>query len=396
MPELDRYCVYNSQAVDGKVFVGFRVENNIPKVYFPYGYRRSETDGKIRKDILNLFSVLSSFIPRTNEISKSGDEKSLPLHALIGVYSYFLTSGYYVERESAYKKTQCGKINWAKTIKNIKPIISRNRPVYLDFVSRISLVDENKIITQIHKFCLCKSYELVGKLFNFPQTEPATIPENVKLFISVLLKKLSNTFDERKIKLFRDMMDILVFSSKENSQKTTYGTFEFHQIWEKLIDSVFGNTNKEEYFPHYTYFKIENNERKLLTRQPLYPDTIMISNGKVFVLDAKFYPYGFTRNVEDLPGAESINKQMSYAEYVETKHLGNGNDIYNAFILPYNSETEGLGIKKDFIINVDWKNNQKKYEQIYGILLDTRSIMYHHSHSDEEIRLLADIIENLN
>jgi len=393
MPELDRYCVYNSQAVDGNVFVGFRVENNIPKVYFPYGYRHSETDKEIRRDILNLFSVLSSYIPKTNEISKSGKDKSLPLHALIGVYSYFLTNGYFVERETIYKKSPYGKINWSKTIKNIKPIISRNRPVYLEFIAQNSLVDENKIITQIHKFCLCKSYEIIGKLFNFPKTEPATIPENIKFFVSVLLNKISNTFDERKIKLFRDMVDILVFFSSENNNKTTYGTLEFHHIWEKLIDSVFGISNKEDYFPHYSYSKLENNQKQVLTDQPLFPDTIMISNGKVFVLDAKFYPYGFTRRVEDLPGAESINKQMSYAEYVETKFNKDGNDIYNAFILPYNSETESFGFKKDLVVDVNWKNKHKNYEKIYGILLDTRFIMYHHTHSDIDIEVLSRVIE---
>ena len=70
------------------------------------------------------------------------------------------------------------------------------------------------------------------------------------------------------------------------------------------------------------------------------PDTIMIYNGKYYVLDAKCYKYGWTGIPDHLPNGSSINKQITYGEYLE-KHKGiNADSVFNAFIM-----TKGHGKK---------------------------------------------------
>ena len=48
----------------------------------------------------------------------------------------------------------------------------------------------------------------------------------------------------------------------------------------------------------------------------LKPDSVMITNDHIYILDAKYYKYGQTKNPKDLPKSASINKQITYGEYV--------------------------------------------------------------------------------
>ena len=56
----NQICVYNSK-LDGKEFVGLKYENNNLHIYFPLGYKKATSEKEFKKDILNLFSVLTEF-----------------------------------------------------------------------------------------------------------------------------------------------------------------------------------------------------------------------------------------------------------------------------------------------------------------------------------------------
>ena len=128
------------------------------------------------------------------------------------------------------------------------------------------------------------------------------------------------------------------------------------------------------------------------------PDTIMIYNGKYYILDAKCYKYGWTGIPNDLPNGTSINKQITYGEYLE-KYKGVDTDsLFNAFIMPYNM------VKNHFkftsvVGNIgeavgDWRYNKKHYERIQGIVMDTRYLMYHYSGKPMKEKVaLAECIE---
>lgn len=128
------------------------------------------------------------------------------------------------------------------------------------------------------------------------------------------------------------------------------------------------------------------------------PDTIMIYNGKYYVLDAKCYRYGVTGVPDHLPNGSSINKQITYGEYLEQQLKIPLGSIFNAFIMPFNMAKNYFHI--DAPVGVigeavgGWKGNNKPYERIQGIVMDTRYLMYHYLGKPMKDRVaLADCIE---
>ena len=428
-PKLSEVCIYGGKQSDE--FVGIRYDNGSLKVYFPYGYSKPVDDEKeYRKDILNLISVLAAYSKESKSVDQNRqlneEEVQFPIHAYIHVFNYFLNFGYYIENETTYKRASSGKINWQRTIKQLRPQIAGEYPnesvVYLDFITKKSCNNENEIITQIHKYCVYESYEKIGCLFGYFRPEKPTIPFNAKMFTAILKNKISRTFNEKHILLFRNMLDIVCYMGKRNdNRKASFGTNDFEYVWEGLIDQVFGieKREKEKYYPHCAWH-IGNKENEAewdeTKRTALRPDTIMLSandDAKIFVLDAKYYQYGEDeisskdkpdRNPRKLPGTGSIIKQIAYAEFIEAMRqqkpeIPKGN-IYNAFILPYATTFDGskYPIENFGYADCNWKNTEAKtYHKIYGILLDVRSIMHRHpSHSDKDIAELAAKIEGRN
>jgi len=394
-----------SQPVDGKVFVGIKVENDVPKVFFPYGYRYANNEKEFRKDVLNLISNLTYFGQKKEHLLSSSDKKnhSFPIHAYIGVFVYYLNFGYYAERETVYNIGDSGKINWKKTIETVRPQISKGHPVYLEYVVERKRQYDNEIITQIHKYCVYESYKKIGRLLGFPKPQKPELKFDKNLFQAVLQTKIASCFNERNLMLFRNMLDIILNISKEtNVNGSFFGTYEFDYVWQSLVDIVFGVDNKEDFYPRYHYSKIVDGKKVLFHSQPLFPDTVMISEQdrkKYYILDAKFYQYDVTGSPSDLPKGDSINKQFSYAEFVKNKYNLDGNDVYNAFILPYKSSTNSNDYMPSHSItaDADWKKDAKNFERIECILLDIKSIMYRHPrHSTNDIDELAKAIENFD
>src|SRR5699024_9506772 len=95
-----------------------------------------------------------------------------------------------------------------------------------------------------------------------------------------------------------------------------------------------------------------------------------------------------TGEPSDLPNSSSINKQITYGEYLynhqKFKNLyGDDVPVYNAFILPYNSKDNLFEYKNRFVnfgeAESEWKNNLLKYEKVQGIIVDIRYLMYRHT-----------------
>ena len=104
----------------------------------------------------------------------------------------------------------------------------------------------------------------------------------------------------------------------------------------------------------------------------------MISGNDVFILDSKFYRFGFTGVEGDLPETTSIQKQITYGDYIKknvTKiHIEN---VYNAFLIPYD-KTRVIFQSEDNIQYVGfakstWKDNDRKHEFVHTFLID----LYH-------------------
>ena len=382
-------------------FVGIRFSDGVPQVIFPHGFAISDNEQEQRKDVFILLAVLKRFTERM-EGDKSKNAQSLLARFPIASYQYviqdFLEHGYYVEKEVKYIQSLKGKVNWKRTIQQEKPQLDGDSVVYLNFQVKTNQINDTNLITQIHRYCVYKSFYLFGWLYlssAYLPTEPQ-FKMDKKLFINTLKNALSNTFNDTKRKLFQSMINILNEEDEETDIKNcSIGVNRFDSVWENLIDYVFGEENKDKYFPHATWHIIKSGRTS--PSSALEPDTIMKYNGKIYVLDAKYYQYGVTGSTSDLPNTSSIQKQITYGKHIAEHFYGDSKEkVYNAFIMPFNSG--GSEITKFVSVGTaDWEQYNKltfNYAYVLGILLDTKWLISKYSkHNALEIEKMAQLIE---
>lgn len=402
---LKKYCKVVTQQDDDR-FVGVKGDVNGVFVYFPLGYHLSGTDSEIRKDVLHLFRIINEFkeekegtiTQRNNDETK---DVEFPLNAYMEIIYYFLKNGYYKETDPIYKTQNKGKINWSKTIKNQDPLLVKNSNstyslIYTNFTVRDSTPNEDKEITRINQYCVYESFKKIGWLFNSYMPSKPIGKLNKNRSLSILQDKLSNTNEDNKKRLFKSMIELINSIDEDSKNQFHYGTNKFEHVLEKMIDAMFGIEQKEDYYPKAEWnLKFDQD----FETYPLQPDTIVEYEDKIFVIDSKYYKYGDTKESKDLPQVTSINKQITYAEYAKRLEITKDKEIYNAFLLPYNKESNKFGVN-DLFVNVgeatgEWRGeNTQKYEHIQCILIDVRYLMENYKiKSKDNIMQLANAIE---
>ena len=182
------------------------------------------------------------------------------------------------------------------------------------------------------------------------------------------------------------------------SSDFSFGVSEFDGVWERLIDYVFGIADKERYFPQSSWHILRNGKFSTYPNSHLYPDTIMLYDGKTYILDAKNYKFGLTAFVDHLPATDSVQKQITYGNYVVTKGLADSDHLYNAFLLPYcKDESDELPYKFVSVATADWiayTADTEKYKYILAILVDTRHLIATYARLNaSECFTLAGLIE---
>ena len=383
-------------------FVGLRFEKNKPCVYFLRGYALSSNDEDARCDILHLFAALQRFSNYREGIKSnniSGDNTvSFPILSYQFIIKDFLDNGYYVEKEVFYTENNRGKINWKRTIQKETPQVDNNNIIYLDFIVKKNRIKDNNLITKIHQYCVYESFVKLGWLYLSSDALPQkpTIRFNRRLFLSVIREELANTFNDKKRMLFNSMINIIENCSEdvESVNNFYYGVHRFEYVWENIIDYVFGESNKDKYFPHATWHLIGKSGK--IESSALEPDTIIKLGDKIFIIDAKYYKYGITNNPMHLPGSSSIQKQITYAEYVENNFGVDKDSIYNAFLLPFEKGASDDNFKFVSVATADWKeysNTTPNYNFVLGILVDTKYLIENYTRqSKKDIFELSDLI----
>ncbi|MBY0755862.1 LlaJI family restriction endonuclease [Clostridium sardiniense] len=410
MDKLDLFkrCHVNTND-DGDRFVGVKVDENNAAVYFPIGYELPNTDQELRRDIINLISILAEFTKQKDKLISirkfiEAQTVNFPINAYMTIIDYFMQrKNYYTETEQQFKVGDRGKTDWGRTIKYQRPIMQANgSPVYLQRQIRDSAQKDRNLITQIHEYCVYESFTKLGWLFTTSMPKKPTLPFQKNMFLSIVNDKLRHTFNDKDKRLFQSMIDMINYIDEHSSQKNFYfGTDYFEYVWEKLIDKAFGVKNKEWYFPRTTWTlssgKIRNNNA-------LEPDTIMVKENKIYILDAKYYRYGITGELKHLPESTSINKQITYGEYVHTENkfkqkFGENIVVYNAFLIPYNKNENYFNLSSNYAFigeaTGDWKSNGHTFEKVQGIVVDTRYLMYHYiGNKQKQIQQMVETIES--
>ena len=425
-------------------FVGIRFEKSMPRIYFPIGYNIENHDINlsnkeerekvkiVRKDILLMLRTLNKYMNKNseeeNEIKEGLEQtKSFPFFNLYELLRDFLEDGYYQERESIYKIGNSGKINWSRTIKRQRPIMQGDSFIYTKFIINKNEVNSNSIIRLIHEYCVYESNLLIGFLFGNIELNHPKIEYNKELFLGVLKSKLTEIFDDKKRKIILNMIKIVMWLGDEDSNYTIneFGTYNYQTIWEKMIDVMFKERDKNEFYPtgklYINYIKAPTTNLRI--------DSIYINKEKIYIVDAKYYKYGISNRPNEsltnndsynLPRFSDINKQISYAEYVEYKYNQNrkiffpleekegvkiSERIKNLFILPYDKEHNEFATS-DIVHYIgygvsDWKDEiigeEKGYNKVHIFLFDTKTLIeccdsVSDERIDDEIRKLELVV----
>lgn len=402
---LNKICSV-STGFEADSFVGVKMSGNIPQVCFPLGFSLSDSEKELRKDIVLLLKVLKAF-HRKDEESRvpSYKEKTLldfPLFAYQRMILHYMNYGSVFEMENTYVEGKKGKISWGRTIKHKKPIYQENGPVYLDYIVKKSISAQDAILSEIYNYCIYISFETIGWLYTDKQFRKPKMKFNKKMFVSVVKEKLDICNTDARKELLSDMLAIINEQGNDGFKQKDYiyGTYEFEYIWEKIIDRAYGINDKKKYFPR-TYWHISSDR----DNHALEPDTIMLHGKNAYVLDAKYYRYGVTGIPSHLPDTSSIQKQITYGEYIDKHSKEFGIDsIFNAFLMPAdlrcgkfscNSYLRYVGYADS-----DWKNNNKPYERVAAVLVDTKYLMKNYtggnSLTDELLKIICRNINELD
>ena len=424
-------------AEKGSDFVGLKITPDARCVTFPMGYSITSSDDAditpiLRSEILLLIRKICDCEKLQGErvcrLNKNDFRHDFPIGSILFIIEEFLNRGtYFTEKEKVMGEGLPGKISWNSTIKRIKPIVSERGIAFLDFIVHKSRIKNDRLITELHKYCVYKSFELLGFLYTTALPDQGLINEsdvkkNKAYYISFLDSKISETHLEQSAELFIHMKCIIQnFDSEDPVHSATYGTNSFHTVWESMVDNVYGTVTQAEMAKYYPCSKWKKpNGAWFKNNAPLRPDTIMLFNDtddkKCFILDSKYYSFdhGNTEESEEntqisvaahgsIPGTDSIQKQITYAEYIDKLRTPPKNDslakykfdpdkIFNAFILPGNVENE-TGIKYIGYAEADWNTQATEgYRKIHGFVIDTKAVMQKRSQSLDAQKALADLI----
>lgn len=400
-------CLVNNNGEDDR-FVGIKIDSNQAQIYFPIGYNLPNSEDDLRNSILSLISVLAEFSDVKEKLIsvqnlEDRQDVKFPIIAYMSIIRNFLEQGsYYTEKYYTRKVSDKGKIDFPASLRrNVSFLQEDGSPFFDRYTVKGSTPNEKNIITMIHRYCVHESFVQMGWLFTNYMPPAPRIEKNIPFFLSVLRKKLSVTHIEKDILLFQSMISVLENIDEDSDKKSCYfGTHKFEYVWEKLIDVTFGIKEKEKYFPRTSWKLKYSNQRR---NNPLEPDTIMLYNEKIYVIDAKYYRYGITGIPSHLPESTSINKQITYGEYIY-KHkrfkdeYGDEVPVYNAFLIPYSKKDNPFNISDDFACigeaESDWKAGNNSYERILGVVVDTTYLMSNYYRSRKShIMKMANLIE---
>lgn len=391
-------------------FVGIKIKSNKIDFYYPETYHFDDSSlEKSRNDVLAILQTIS--IAKTHSDSRFKVESSFSNNEAIPLLSYlwtikdYLKNGFYVNREKVLKKNQRGKVDWKRTI-NGQPIISKGNVIYSDIVVSVKNNLDN-LIAEIHRYCVKKSLDMLGWLFrinssSFIQTKP--FYGSIKnLYIDALNKELNQTFDDEKKERLEHMVAIVEgLSEEQNTNELVYGVDSYSYIFERMINSIFGNRDASKFNPSANWH-LKSDGYVPFPSSDLRPDTILIHDRIAYVLDSKFYRYGHTFDKKDLPETSSIQKQITYGDFIKTRKLGSDiQKIRNAFILPYDMQStrnpSNLSNKIEYIgySKTDYREGIDDHEIVHAFLIDLKYVVNtwnRKNHSDDVFSLVRQIEE---
>ena len=352
-------------------YIGFDLESNAGRFVFPCRYiasgRENAADAEQEKEQKEEAKKIISLIKRVQKefsLGGSGDE-SFQFYSMVWLIRDYIDNGYYTETERVVRRGDQGRIDWKHTLRHSGIYFDGNNLLYRDFYVRKNRLDEANLLAQIYKCCLAYSAECIGFLYNVSQTERSVFRMDSSADVGFMFyhvqKELGRTFNSYKQMLLRHLLTILKGrQGKIRAVSLCMHDKEFEYVFEFLVNSVFGTEVVQDFYNEYCYVIGDNHNR--FSASKLRPDTIMKNpmasesvDPDFYVIDAKYYNYGYTGNPRDLPQASAIAKQIGYNYYLRDNYNEtdeNRKEFYSIFLLPF-----AKGDECDYIEYIGYATN---------------------------------------
>lgn len=381
-------------------FVGIKIDENKVDIYIPQTLRLSKDKNEQCKEILKFLKTIE--IGHSEELrSISSDinaSKNIwPIDSFQWIIYDYIENGYYYKHEVNLSQKMNGKIYWKKVLKKT-PVYSKGNYIY-DKLITSNLSASNDIVARIYKICLSHSLKKIGWAFDLKLHVEVNQGVSNKEMIKIIRAELLSSFDDVKRLRYKHMIKILMTSAELDilQNRYTYGITNYYYVFEMMIDKYFKGIEgerKKQYNPS-GFWRLEGGSEEVSST--MRPDTIYvrrtIDKNETYIIDAKMYQFGYTLSTMDLPSTSSMQKQITYGDYVHN-FIDDTSDIYNVFILPCNKEkmkgNKNITFKNgDYLayigkayVNYRCKRTPQKYDNIYTFIIDLNYLIQNYKKDD--------------
>lgn len=312
----------------------------VPKYYLPDFEKNIDDISKGEKKALrSLVKAWQKYQHRINT-KNNGESKESGINfdfdICIQLIQDFLEFGLYIEFERNEVLSNCGKIDFPRTIKKCTPIILDEGPLYLPYITKVKKIADEDLVRDMQILVLNDIAEKIGWLIGFNvRLQQSGVRNSIgKASVTKLKMAKSNSFNTRKIRLIDLLIQYLTMPSIKGVEGENLFVSVVYKFWEDMISDVLGNVKKNElerifYIRHRYINKRTGFVSKSHIMKPLMPDSVYIdlTTDSIDILDSKYYKKGF------LPENEDITKQFAYMRKAYG-YYGSTYKYRNIFVMP--------------------------------------------------------------
>lgn len=326
-------------------FVGVVACGNEVVLFLPKGM----TQGGSRMQARLLYECISNY-QRTENLgwkNKSENDLSIPLG--IKVLEDYNRRGIYSVISKEFSSNFGGKINWSKTIRSVRPFISKsNVPIYSPpITARQTPISD--IIVHIHKAIVAEADRQFCWLFSkngnlvAPHLAKHSLTFSKPKAIALLRNELAKNYEDAKLAQLQLMIDYLQQKALQGEQSGwRLGTTNFQALWEKICAGVFGDQLDKFPIPAVPAYQAAGS-RILRPENAPRPDIVISDDKKIAIIDAKYYDFSKSK-----PAWADMVKQFFYAKAYGLKYPSK--EIKNIFAVP---ECNDILAKSVVVVNFD-------------------------------------------
>lgn len=368
----------------------------IPTVFFERGFCEKSNSGSVRFKVTGLLEHNDKFFiifPKGMNIPTHTKEKVLKTQMLLKTLNKYASTNILDAEESTwmgsndssrlfeitewliedYKQNRLihthrrkeqingnGRIEWSKSIQKKAPIVMKNKLYYLDLITSKNDIVSDQELTSIHSLVLKLVSDTYGWLFDFHYFNDFPNENHSKKYMLYILNKaLKNTYIDREIRLFKNLITFLNRKAKSDLIHV-FATGYFANIWEVACAKFFDDIRDLHNMVPNPYWVYEG--KKTHTSQ--IPDILLNNDNNIVIFDAKYYR--IKEGIDKLPGWGDIVKQLFYAmSFKESTR-----QIYNAFLFP---SSYALGYKYLGYASVDNKENE--FGKVLAFGMDVQMVL---------------------